>query len=119
MPRGTLSALKQVICIPFAYSLIFLGSPQTGADTVNVLSPEPDLTESKGVKIVLCVDRGAKAAEPGKGRLRAPWWSVCPGQAFPGQGRQVHVRPRHRAGFNGEGGAQGRKVMLTVTQKVR
>lgn len=51
MPKGTLSALKQVICIPFAYSLIFLGSPQAGADTVNVLSPELALTESKGVKI--------------------------------------------------------------------
>lgn len=120
MPKGTLSALKQVICIPFAYSVIFLGSPQTGADTVNVLSPGPDLTDSKGVKIVLCVDGEGVASEPGERQARGPRLGVCPGQAFPGQRQQVGTRPRHRAALKWAGWGEPRegRGMFRVSQKV-
>lgn len=111
MPKGTLSALKQVICIPFAYSVIFLGSPQTGADTVNVLSPGPDLTDSKGVKIVLCVDGEGVASEPGERQAGAPpagcvSWSGFP-RAEAAGGCEAQTQGCVEVG--GVGGAQRRK----------
>lgn len=97
-----------------------------GLNTGSVLSPELNLTESKGVKTVLYVDREAKAAlspekEAASGTPPTPRWSVCPGQAFPGQGQQVGVRPRHGTGLNGgtgRGEPREGRVMLRVDQKV-